>query len=77
MKWLINREDLSTYGVEHINSLINHFETLFSVEERDKILNEFPSFKIIMNSLKTFEVYELIATLWQTALQGLKPLSNK
>lgn len=58
MKWPINREDLSTYGVEHINSLINHFETLFSVEERDKILNEFPSFKTIMNSLKTLGLYE-------------------
>lgn len=65
MKWQqrnngnnLNREDLSTYGVEQINSLINYFETLVSVEERDKILNEFPSFKTIMDSLKTLGLYE-------------------
>lgn len=54
MKWPTNREELSTYGIEHIETLADHFSSLFSAEEREKILNEFPSFKTIMNSLKNF-----------------------
>lgn len=58
MKWPTNREELSTYGIEHIETLADHFSSLFSAEERETILNEFPSFKTIMNSLKNLELYE-------------------
>lgn len=59
MKWLINREEFSIYGIEYIEIFVDYFFFLFFVEEREKNLNEFFFFKIIMNSLKNLELYEV------------------
>jgi hypothetical protein len=37
---------------------MDNFESLFSDEERNKIVDEFPSFKTIMNNLKTLGLFE-------------------